>query len=251
MIKRGQVTIFVIIGLVILAIGIFIYLFYPKLSSTLGFSDENPSSYLQKCMEKKVQESISELSLTGGEKDPENYFLYKNNKLKYLCYTNQYYITCVMQEPMLEKNFEENVAKEIESTANSCMESMTEYFKRRGYKVSLEEDNFKVDILPERISIIFVGGVTLEKGEEIREYNSLQISVESDIFDLVSIATSILDWEATYGDSETTSYMDNYHYLKVEKLKQSDGTTVYILTNRNSGEKFQFASRSLAWPPGW
>jgi hypothetical protein len=42
-----------------------------------------------------------------------------------------------------------------------------------------------------------------------------------------------------------------YPDVKVEKKKQSDGTKVYIITDRNTGEKLQFATRSLAWPPGY
>jgi len=39
--------------------------------------------------------------------------------------------------------------------------------------------------------------------------------------------------------------MDYYHHLKVEKKKQGDGTTIYMITNRDTGDKFQFASRSV------
>jgi hypothetical protein len=56
--------------------------------------------------------------------------------------------------------------------------------------------------------------------------------------------------EARYGNSETTIYMDYYHNLKVEKSEQTDGSTVYRLTDRKDGSVFQFASRSIAWPPG-
>jgi hypothetical protein len=45
--------------------------------------------------------------------------------------------------------------------------------------------------------------------------------------------------------------MNYYHDLKVEKKKQLDGTNIYILTDRNNENKFQFASRSVAWPPGY
>ena len=44
--------------------------------------------------------------------------------------------------------------------------------------------------------------------------------------------------------------MNYYHDLKVEKNKQTDGSTIYILTERDTENKFQFASRSVAWPPG-
>ena len=75
--------------------------------------------------------------------------------------------------------------------------------------------------------------------------------LDNNLYELASIAESIVEWEATYGDSETTTYMNYYHDLKVEKKKQTDGTTIYIVTNRDTRNKFQFASRSVAWPPGY
>jgi hypothetical protein len=42
-----------------------------------------------------------------------------------------------------------------------------------------------------------------------------------------------------------------YPSLKVEKKKQGEGSTVYILTDRDTDEKFYFAVRSLAIPPGF
>ena len=92
--------------------------------------------------------------------------------------------------------------------------------------------------------------MSLTKGDA-SNYDAFRVVVDNNLYELVSIANSILNWEASYGDAETTTYMNYYHDLKVEKKKQSDGSTVYILTDRNTEEKFQFASRSVAWPPGY
>jgi hypothetical protein len=75
--------------------------------------------------------------------------------------------------------------------------------------------------------------------------------LNNNLYQLVNIADSIIDFESIYGDSETTIYMNYYHDLKVEKLKQIDESTIYILTDRTDGNKFQFASRSYAFPPGY
>jgi len=64
------------------------------------------------------------------------------------------------------------------------------------------------------------------------------------------ITSSIINWEARYGDSESLSFMMHYPSLKIEKKLQSDGTTIYILTNKNTLDKFMFASRSVALPVG-
>ena len=65
------------------------------------------------------------------------------------------------------------------------------------------------------------------------------------------IATSILQFESSLGDSDTDALMLYYPEYIVSKIKRQDGTTVYILEHKISGIKFQFASRSLAWPAGY
>ena len=46
------------------------------------------------------------------------------------------------------------------------------------------------------------------------------------------------------------NYMIYYPHLRVEKKKQGDGSTVYVLTDKESEDKFIFASKSLVFPPG-
>ena len=42
-----------------------------------------------------------------------------------------------------------------------------------------------------------------------------------------------------------------YPQTKVEKLKQGDGTTIYKVSDRKTQESFNFAVRSLVFPPGY
>ena len=131
----------------------------------------------------------------------------------------------------------------IASKKNCC------YFLEAIQHLNLQALDLNVELLPKRIVVTFNRSLTLTK-EESQKYSSFVVILNNNLYELVSIANSILNWEARYGDSETTTYMDYYHDLKVEKKKQSDGTTIYILTDRNNQNKFQFASRSIAWPPG-
>ena len=106
-----------------------------------------------------------------------------------------------------------------------------------------------MELLPQRVFVSFEKDLTLTKGDAER-CDKIDVVIDNNLYELVSISNSILNMETKYGDSETTIYMNYYHNLKVEKKKQSDGTTIYILTHRDTGNKFQFASRSVAWPPG-
>lgn len=247
--KRGQITIFIIIAIVIIVFGILIYLFFPKIQTGLGISINNPQIFIQNCMEEKIKDSIETISLQGGTIDPENYFLYEGNKIEYLCYTNEYYITCVVQQPLLKQHIENEIKNEINNEKKACFDSLKENFESLGYAVTLIEGETKVELLSNRIVVVFEDDLTLTKGDSER-YSELSVVVNNNLYELMSIANSIIGMEVQYGDSETTIYMNYYHDLKVEKKKQTDGTTIYILTDRDTGDKFQFASRSVAWPPG-
>jgi hypothetical protein len=248
--KKGQVTIFIVIAVVIIAIGILVYIFYPQIIPSFGIEPESPSEFIQSCLEEEIENSVEKLSLQGGSISPEHYIVYGNEKIEYLCYTNEYNKLCVMQQPMLKQHIESEIGKEIRTQAEKCFDDLEESYEKKGYDVNLKRDAMSIELLPKRIVATFNYSLTLTK-DSSKQYESFRVVVNNNLYELVSITNSILNWEARYGDAETTTYMNYYHDLKVEKKKQSDGSTVYILTDRNTGSKFQFASRSNAWPPGY
>ena len=248
--KRSQVTIFIIIAVLIVAFAILIYLIYPDITTDAGFDSKNPNAFIQSCLEEEIENDVEKLSLQGGSLVPEHYIMYNSNKIEYLCYTNEYYKTCVMQQPMLKEHIESEIKNEIEDEAEDCFNSLKENYEKKNYNVNLKTGETNIELLPKRIVATFNSSLTLTK-DGTEKYDSFRVVLNNNIYELVSITNSILNWEARYGDSETTLYMDYYRDLKVEKKKQTDGTTIYILTDRNNGNKFQFASRSVAWPPGY
>jgi hypothetical protein len=249
--EKGQITIFIIIGIMIVVLAVIIILFYPRIRAGIGFESQNPSEFMSSCIREQITDAVEIISNQGGSLNPEHYILYRGDRIEYLCYTEEYYKTCVMQQPMLKEHIEEEIEIAIRNSASSCLDDLKRNFERRGYEVSLVRGNTEVELLPKRIVVTFNSPLTLKKGETER-FDSIKVSVNNNLYELVSIANSILNFEARYGDSETTIYMDYYRDLKVEKLKQSEGSTIYILTDRNNPRnKLQFASRSLAWPPGY
>ena len=248
--NRGQVTIFIIVAIVIVVLGVLLYMFYPQISTNFGFQEKNPNQFMQDCLGQDIENSVAELSLQGGSINPDHYIAYDDQKIEYLCYTNEYYKTCVMQQPMLKEHIESEIKNAVQQKANQCLSDMVDSYKKKGYEVNLRKGTFNVELLPKRIVATFNSSLTLTK-ESSERYNSIDVVLDNNLYELISIANSILNWEAAYGDAETTSYMNYYHDLKVEKKKQSDGSTIYIITDRNNGNKFQFASRSIAWPPGY
>jgi hypothetical protein len=247
--KKGQVTIFIIIALLVVAIGVLIYMFYPKIFSGGETETKNPSIFIQECLEEEIQDAVDILSVQGGSVSPGFYYTYENTNVEYLCYTNQYYQPCVVQQPMIIQHIQTEIENEIEEETIACFDSLKESYENKGYDVNMNSGNITVELLPEKIVTTFGYDLTLTKGET-EKYQNFKIVLDNNLYELASIANSIINWETQYGDVEITTYMNYYHNLKVEKKKQIDETTIYILTDRDTENKFQFASRSYAFPPG-
>ncbi|VVB79765.1 Uncharacterised protein [uncultured archaeon] len=248
--KRGQVTLFVILGIIIVAAAILIYIFYPQIKNSLGVQTKAPSVYMQECLQKDLQDYVDKLSVQGGKLNPSVYILYKDQKIEYLCYTNEYYKPCVMQIPGIKGSIEGELSRGLKDKTDSCFKSMIDSYQGAGYDVRSDRGDTTIELLPNRVAVRFNSTIVLQRGETQR-YSGFNVVVNNNIYELASIAESILNWEARYGNADTTPYMVYYNDLKVEKYQQSDGSRIYIITDRNTGNKFQFASRSYAFPAGY
>ncbi len=249
--KKGQVTIFIIIAIIIVAVAILIYSIYPQIKTSLGTTEQNPQSFIQSCIETDIKDAVSKLSNQGGSINPENFIIYNDSKVEYLCYTGEYSRNCLIQQPMLKSHVESEIKNQIEKNADACFNSIKSSYEKQGYNVDLKEGNKRVELLPKRIVTTFNYSLTLTKGENVQRYNPFVIVLDNNLYELTAIANSIIEWEATLGDAETTTYMTYYHDLKVEKTLRGNEGKVYVITDRNTGNKFQFATRGQIWPAGY
>jgi hypothetical protein len=270
--SRGQVTIFIILALIIVGASALTYFLYPSIKSTfIGITD--PQGFIQTCMQDKIQNTIRNLSVQGGSMSPQNYFPYYNDNLnkpyssglyhvEYLCFTDKYYLPCIMQQPLLQSHIEDEIKNDIKQTANSCFTQLQNSFEKKGYNVNFVAGDTVVDILPQRTVITFNDKLTLTK-DTTQRFENFSVSVNNNLYELIGIANSILSWESTYGDAPLQTYMNYYHNLIITQNnvgsandpnlngRDTDGTKVYIITDINTGEVFQFATRGFAWPPGY
>ena len=246
--KRGQVTVFIILGILVLVVLILLFARDTRFSNI--FSTKSPYQEIEECVKNSVREGLDILSLQGGVIEPENYFLYENNKVDYVCYSENDYEKCVMQKPIIINTIKEELKKYSEPRIKNCLNSVKENLEKKGYSVSMKEPEINIEIVPDNVLIDNKVNLRIEK-TNVESYDVIKTGIKSKIYNFALIASSISQWEARYGDSETLNYMLYYPSLKVEKKKQSEGTTIYILTDRDTNEKFYFASRSIAVPAGW
>lgn len=245
--KQSQVSVFIILTILIVIVLIVFFVNRGGLTSIIG--GESPVNQIEKCMQENAKEGLNILSSQGGSLDPKNYYLYQNNKIDYLCYTEEYYKPCVMQKPLLKQDIEKELKAYLEPKISSCLESVKSSFERKGYSFDYKEQKIDVQIVPDNIIIDNNLQLTISK-DKTESYKNIKTSISSSLYGFIMTSSSIANWEARYGDSETLAYMLYYPSLKVEKKIRSDGTRIYILTDRNSLEQFKFAIRSMAFPSG-
>ncbi len=244
--KKSQVTVFIILALAIVIV--LVLLFVRKDLFTI-ITGKAPVEQIKDCAEEYAEQAVDVLSVQGGSLGPENYYMYEGNNVEYLCYTEENYKQCVMQKPLLKQSVEKEIENYIKPKVRGCMASVRADLEKQDYSVKLGEVEVDVELVPSNILINVESDFTITK-ERTESYKSIKTDVSSKLYDLVMIASSISNWEARYGDSETMNYMIYYPLLKVEKKKQGEGTTIYILTDRDTKDKLMFASRSMVIPAG-
>ncbi len=248
--KRGQVAIFVIVALVIVGIVLVMFI-YPEINPFAGPRELSPNQYLSDCIEPEFRNALEMLSRQGGYESPPAYINYMGDKIAYLCYASGYYQTCVVQQPILMTHFSNELARILTPKADTCMRNLIVEYERRGYSVSYSEISSSVTLSPDIARIDFSAPITTTRDGVSKDFEGFDVTIETGIYDLLAISTSVIDYEATFGDSETRLYTQYYPNLKLEKLKMEDGIKIYKLTDVVTEESFAFATRSLVWPPGY
>ena len=245
--KKGQVSIFIILGILIVLV--LLILFSRDAGFDTIFAKQSPYQEIEGCAQTAIQEGLDILMLQGGVIESENYFMYEGKKIDYVCYSENEYENCIMQKPILTNTIRDELVKYSTPKIKSCLNSVKSSLEGRGYSVVMRDPEIVIDLVPDNVLVDMNLGLRIEK-TGVESFDHIRTGIKSKIYNFALITSSISQWETRYGDSETLNYMLYYPSLKVEKKKQSEGTTIYILTDRDSNEKFYFASRSIAIPAG-
>jgi len=247
--RRGQVTIFIIIAVVIVVGAIIAFLAFPRINIISG--EVNPSSFLRDCVEPSIDETLDLVARQGGYTEPSHYTLYQDEMIQYLCYTDSDYEPCRVQQPALVRHVEQELKTRVRSTAVGCVDNLAQAYEARGYGVTTSPADVNVTLNSNGVVLDFIAPMTITREEGITQsFERFAVTKESKIYDLLITATSIISFESSLGDSETLLYVQYYPDLKIEKIRRSPDT-IYKLSNVVTGDEFSFATRSLVWPQGY
>jgi hypothetical protein len=149
--RGGQVTIFVIVAVILVSVAVLFFIFRNNLSPKIGGSEEvNPSTFMQVCMDSKIQETLETLGNQGGFMENSLYKKFKfsdeteYSNISLLCYTNQFYVPCINQKPMYISQVRDEVKKELSQDMSDCFNSLTLSLQKKYESVDAEYHDFEV-----------------------------------------------------------------------------------------------------------
>ncbi|MEN7981914.1 MAG: hypothetical protein ABFQ65_00520 [Nanoarchaeota archaeon] len=248
--NKGQLTIFIVAGILIVVAIAFYFLFRQGLIPNIGGGKEiNPNSFLESCIEEKINEAIDLIAIQGGNIKPElkKRFKFKDEaepvNISYLCYNQNSYDRCINQVPMLTSHIETEIENYIRDDVKICFNKLAENLEKQNYDVKKIYNGFEVKLNFEGVKLILDGELDLIKNDESSKMQNIGTIIHTNLYELVLIVHSILNSEAQYCEFNINSYMLIYPDIKISLFIDSEGEKIYSVKNREIDKLFRFAVR--------
>ncbi len=256
--KSAQLTIFVIIGIVLVAaIGLTFFLMNKSSGGgeageiALGSTD-NPEAYISNCLQNAL--TASEKELIESNLFPNmtsNYIIYYGEKVKYLCKTSQFYMPCVNQEPMLIETLRDKIKAEVEKDAKKCFATLTADLKKKNEVSESGSAEIKISFAGNDIVADFSKTLIVKTGEaESRKYDKFSDRISSPLYKLVNNARQIVNFESTLCEFDAMSWMNTYKDIGIKKFVASEGSKIYTITDKPTEKEIKFAVKTCVMPAG-
>src|SRR3989338_1228650 len=120
--KRGQLALWVVIAIVIFAIFAFV-LFFARNVIVPQENFENPENFIESCISDAVKEAEETMLPQGGFIEPENYKIYRNIKIVYLCENIGYFRPCINQHPVILSESENEMIEFLNPRIELCFQT--------------------------------------------------------------------------------------------------------------------------------
>jgi len=150
---------------------------------------------------------------------------------------------------MLAEKIEEEIMEDSKNGVQECFNLMKEDFERRGFSVSGGATNYSVSLLPGNIKINLNKKMQISKGESSQSFDNFGFDYLSPLYELVRIARDIINGESQYCNFEYNGYTLLYPDYKIWRIDY-EGSKIYRIIDRRSGNEFKFGVRSCVFAPG-
>jgi len=255
--KKGQVTVFIIVGIILLiAVGMVFYIYGDRLrvGPEVKFDAgqvEPLKNYVEQCIEREGGEVIKLVSEHGGRIEPEFGYYYGEEKVAYLCYTEEF-MPCENKMPFIRKEIEKEMNAHLAGRIKECVD--LDSFK--DYEIQEGEMKVSTSVGDENVLVVVDYPLTLSKGNSVMSQDKFSHNFKVSLGRLADVASDVVDSEIISGTFFSESYELSHpgvvvhHGVSVKEWKPvSTKTRVYtVYTRENPDLKFRFAVKGWVVP---
>ena len=250
--KKGQITIFVIIALILVVTLALVFVLI-KTPST-GISADKPDtskSYITKCARDALSEAESLVIPHGGFLDTSttNFVRYSGRDVLWLCYTSDYETKCRNKHPMLQQEIERQLENYVKPKIEECFSTMKTQLRNYDYKD--EPLYLDIKIIPTKTYMNITKKISYKINEQTINIEKFDSSINSPLYDFVSIANEISNQELRNCNCIDACNADIFELNRLnpafairKPAVGGDGEEVYTITEISSGKEFDLAIRN-------
>jgi len=246
--KRGQITIFILLGVVILAaVGFILYTKSETIRITDEFTDipleiQPIKSFVDSCIKQTLERGIYFISLQGG------YYDVPEPKTEGLIIQIPYYFYLGQNKFPQKENIERELSDYIEDNILACINDF-ETFKQLGYE--FETTGLSVNsFIDKTISVDVIFPIVIKKGDSVTKIENFISEVDFDFKRIYNTLSNFSLEHQKNPDYVPIGYLPIFSFknnIISDVVYQNDNSVIYTFVFQNiSNEKellFNFASK--------
>lgn len=244
--KKAQITIFVIVGiLIVVAVILLFWLFQrtgPQIQPT---ASKDPKRFLEQCVNEHVEQAANKIFENSGYiEQSELTKKYKGEDIAYLCYTPINYARCIIIEPVLIEHIETEIYNYVEPKIKECFINLKQELINEKYSVNLGSNTeFSIELIPGTIKTTINRKLTVSKTDETRKFENYESNLQNPLYDTFILIQEIVAQEALYCNSERSKLMRLNPDFEIIREQPGDDTKVYTVTALKINKIIKFAIR--------
>lgn len=259
--KRGQITIFVILAILIVAVILLLFTVYDNpIRRYIQKQTSEPNQNIENCVEKIIDDASEKIIENAGYINSPpltkmfGYHIGESDEIPlknytYLCYTPGYRLRCIPSDAITIDHLRKEIKEYASPKIDSCFKSLKSNLEEQGYSVTLDNQmNFSVEFISRTIKIEIERKLEFSKAEQYKKFEEYNVRVGSPIYDIIIIVHEIILQEVKYCNSDNIDIMKQYKNFEINKFQTGDGSKIYTIKDLLSEKIFRFVIRGCVLP---
>lgn len=247
-IKRGQVTIFIILGILIVAAIIAAIFLRQDVINFFGGNIE-PKTFIKDCVTEALEPSKKLVLENAGDLEPTLTKMYKGEKYNYLCYQSGDYTPCINTHPMIKTIAQDSLTDDTYEDVEQCFTDLKGELEKRGNAVKEGDLTYSVELVPGSILVNIQKKIVVSKESSSQSFEDFSFETLSQTYGLFNLAREVVNQESQFCYFDYNGFMMLYPEYRITRTNY-DNSLIYIALNEKTNEQIKFAIRSCTFPAG-